>query len=117
MHFRIAVRVDLVWDRYFDDSLKGTTRLRPGKGERRRVVPKRAIPPNWKINFLLKATFKFLSEALYKLFCSRGEAVCYYELKLTPLHDCSTLSPCSLVEAIAACCCMHTMQHTMVSTR
>ena len=62
--------MDLVWDRYFDDSLKGTTRMRHWKGECRCVVPKGAISPNWQ-NFLRAESnktelFKFQSEALHK---------------------------------------------------
>ena len=37
-------RVDLVWDTYKDDSLKGTARAKCGKGVRRRVVGKADIP-------------------------------------------------------------------------
>ena len=33
-----VARVDLVWDTYKDDSLKGTTRTKRGKGVRRRLV-------------------------------------------------------------------------------
>ena len=35
--FENASRVDLVWDRYLNDTLKGTTRAKRGKGVRRRV--------------------------------------------------------------------------------
>ncbi len=43
-----TTRVDIVWDVYQTDSLKGTTRQKRGKGVRRRVVPSAAIPKNWK---------------------------------------------------------------------
>ena len=44
-------RVDLVWDTYKDDSLKGTARAKRGKGVRRHVVGKAALTGNWQ-NFL-----------------------------------------------------------------
>ena len=44
---RSVSRVDLVWDIYKDDSLKGTTRAKRGKGVRRRVGGKAAVPGNW----------------------------------------------------------------------
>ena len=44
-------RLDLVWDRYIADSLKGSARSKRGKGVRRRVVGAAAIPGNWQ-NFL-----------------------------------------------------------------
>ena len=43
-----TTRVDIVWDVYQTDSLKGTTRQKRGKGVRRRVVPSAATPKNWK---------------------------------------------------------------------
>ena len=46
--FQNASRVDLVWDRYLEDTLKGTTRAKRGKGVRRRVVAGALIPGNWK---------------------------------------------------------------------
>ncbi len=42
-----AVRLDLVWDQYFERSLKGSIRAERGKGVRRRVLPSVAFPPNW----------------------------------------------------------------------
>ncbi|KAJ8392755.1 hypothetical protein AAFF_G00072390 [Aldrovandia affinis] len=44
-------RLDLVWDTYLADSLKGSTRAKRGQGVRRRVVAAAAIPGNWQ-NFL-----------------------------------------------------------------
>ena len=40
-------RLDLVWDTYVADSLKGSTRAKRGQGVRRRVVAAAAIPENW----------------------------------------------------------------------
>ena len=46
-----ANRIDITWDRYFTDSLKGTARAKRGKGIRRRVIDSTACPTNW-ANFL-----------------------------------------------------------------
>ena len=40
--------VDIVWDQYFNNSLKNTTRAKHGRGVRRKVSPQTAIPCNWK---------------------------------------------------------------------
>ena len=60
-----TTRVDIDWDVYQTDSLKGTTRQKRGKGVRGRVVPSAAIPKNGK-DFLRvddnkKELFSFLS--------------------------------------------------------
>ena len=47
-----TARIDLVWDVYLSNSLKGTTRLKRGKGTRRGVASSALIPKNWK-DFLL----------------------------------------------------------------
>ena len=41
--------MNLVWDTYKDDSLKGTARAMRGKGVRRHVVGKAALAGNWQI--------------------------------------------------------------------
>ncbi len=65
--FQNASCVDLVWDRYLEDTLKGTTRAKCGKGVRRRVVAGALIPGNWK-DFLRvdnkTELYKFLSHAV-----------------------------------------------------
>ena len=43
-----AVRLDIVWDTYKEDSLKKGAREKRGSGARRRVAPTVNIPPNWK---------------------------------------------------------------------
>jgi len=45
--FQQTTRLDLVWDRYLPDSLKGTTRAKRGKWVRRRVLSRASIPGNW----------------------------------------------------------------------
>lgn len=41
-------RVDLVWDRYYQSSLKKTTREKRGIGIRRKVTPTTKVPTKWK---------------------------------------------------------------------
>ena len=45
--FQNASRLDLVWDKYIDDSLKGTARANRGKGVRRQVMAGAVILGNW----------------------------------------------------------------------
>ena len=65
---RSVSRVDLVWDTYKDDPLKGTARAKRRKGVRRRVVGTAAVPGNW--HYFLRADsyktelFSFLSNVL-----------------------------------------------------
>ena len=73
-----TTRVDIVWDVYQTDSLKGTTRQKRGKGVRRIVVPSAAIPKNWK-DFLRvddnkTELFSFLSHQV-TLLETEGKAV------------------------------------------
>ena len=100
-------RLDLVWDCYIADSLKGSAISKRGKGVRRRVVGAAAIPGNWQ-NFLRVDTnktelFKFLSQVIFtwfdqddkQLVITDGEAV----LSKPPLLDLALLAPCSHEEA------------------
>ena len=96
-------RLDLVWDRYIADSLKGSARSKRGKGEGRRMVGAAAIPGNWQ-NLLRVDTnktelFKFLSQAIFTWFdqddkhlvITDGESV----LSKPLLLDLALLAPCS----------------------
>ena len=42
-------RIDVVWDVYIADSLKGAAREKRGKGIRRRVESRNSIPRNWQM--------------------------------------------------------------------
>ena len=101
-----ASHLDLVWDRYIKDSLKGTARAKCGKGVRRHVVAGTVIPGNWQdflhVDSNKTELFKFLSDALFKsynqekqLVITDGESV----LSKPPLCDLASLSPCSHEEA------------------
>jgi len=100
-------RVDVIWDVYLPDSLKGTTRQKRGKGVRRRVVPTTVIPKNWK-DFLRvdenkTELFSFLSEQVTRLptendkeiYATHGRVV----LCSTGQSDLTNLAPCSHEEA------------------
>ena len=54
-------RVDIVWDRYFEDSLKSCTRGQRGAGIRRKFTSNGILPGNW-------ATFLQCSENKAELF-------------------------------------------------
>jgi len=94
-------RVDVIWDEYKPDSLKGMTRQNRGKGSRRRVAPSTAIPKNWK-DFLRvdenkSELFTFLSRQIAstptddgkEVYATDGTAVlCSVEADLTKLAPC-----------------------------
>ena len=46
-HLQTSKRVDIVWDTYKDNSIKDSTRVKRGKGQRRKVTGEIKIPPNW----------------------------------------------------------------------
>ena len=92
---RSVSRVDLVWDIYKDDSLKGTARAKRGKGVRRRVRGKAALPGNWQnvLRFDSNKTelFSFFSKILLQAFC-KGDK----EVVLTVGNGCSAHSYCRM---------------------
>ncbi|KAI0213839.1 hypothetical protein LSAT2_001090, partial [Lamellibrachia satsuma] len=102
-----ASRLDLMWDIYIADSLKGRTRAKHEKGVRRHVVAAAAIHGNWqnflRVNSNKTELFRFISEALLKLFeqedkqlvITDGEAV----LSKSPLPDLAAVTPCRHEEA------------------
>ncbi|CAC5409047.1 unnamed protein product [Mytilus coruscus] len=61
-------RLDVVWDEYFSNSLKASTRCKRGKGVRRRVLPDSRVPGNWeeflRINDNKTELFTYLAEQL-----------------------------------------------------
>ena len=95
--------VNLVWDTYKDNSLKGKTRATRGKGVRRRVAGKAAVPGNWQ-NFLRADSnktelFSFLSKVLLQTFCNEDKDVFLTDgkemLNTHLLQNVHTLAPCS----------------------
>ena len=104
---RNASRLDLVWDIYLADSLKGSARAKRGKGVRRCVVAAAAIPGIWQ-NFLRVDSnktdlFRFLSDALVKSFDQDDKQLIITDrdtvLSKPALEDLASLSPCSHEEA------------------
>ena len=102
-----ASRLDLVWDRYIEESLKGTARAKRGKGIRRRVLAGGAIPGNWR-DFLRvdknkTELFNFLSRALLDAFNQEGKQLVFTNgesiLSKPELNDFDSLSPCNHEEA------------------
>jgi hypothetical protein len=100
-------RVDVVWDTYKNDSLKGTARAKRGKGIRRRVVGNAPMPGNWQ-NFLRDGRnktelFSFLSKVLLLAFREEDKEVVLTDgngvLSTHLLEDLNTLAPCSHEEA------------------
>ena len=99
--------LDLVWDRYLPDSLKGMARAKRGKGVRRRVVGGASIPGNWasflRVDENKTKLFSFLSGALLdsfqlaekQLVIRNRDAV----LSKPPLLDNTSLAPCTQEEA------------------
>jgi hypothetical protein len=101
---RNADRVDIVWDEYFQDSLKAKTRSKRGKGVRRRVEPCSAVPRKWneflRIDDNKKELFVFLANAAMSIDTDKlivttlnSEVLCNHQ------RDLSELSPCTHEEA------------------
>ena len=99
-------RVDVVWDVYLPDSLKGTTRQKIGNCFRRRVFPSTTIPKSWK-NFLCvddnkTKLFKFLAQHVTCLTVDKGKVLyatsAQNVLSLTCQAELSNLTPCSQEE-------------------
>ncbi len=100
-----AQRVDLVWDDYFDYSLKAGSRERRGRGQRRRVLSSAPLPTDWQAFLRLdenkKELFSFLSKEAGSLDTEGKElivtlkegVVCY------PARETYMLAPCSHEEA------------------
>ena len=81
-------RIDVVWDRYLDCSLKKATRASRGKGIRRRVLPDTVIPSNWQ-------TFLRCTDNKAELFLGREVASLDVE-DVFVSHDSATTSTTGL---------------------
>ena len=100
-------RVDMVWDVYLSDSLKGTTKQKRGKGVRRPVSSSTTIPKSWK-DFLRvdgnkTELFKFLAQHVTCLAVDEGKVLYATSaqdvLRSTCQAELSNLTPCSQEEA------------------
>jgi hypothetical protein len=71
-------RVDVIWDAYFHNILKASTRAKRGSGQRRRVSDEALIPGNWQSFLRLDENktelFEFLAEILGKT-CVPGKII------------------------------------------
>ena len=93
-------RVDIVWDIYRPDSLKGTTRERRGTGTRRRVHASTRIPGNWQ-SFLRNDDNK---QELFRFLATADEKEIYSTFEDEVLGSSnsvvsSVVNPCSHEEA------------------
>jgi hypothetical protein len=73
-------RIDIVWDKYIENSLKESTRQKRGSGVRRKVNPQTKIPDNW-YHFLREPKnktelFEFLNEKTVNHIYEEGKEVC-----------------------------------------
>ena len=98
-------RVDLVWDRYFDDSLKGRTRSNRGVGIRRKVTSNGILPKNW-ATFLRcsenkKELFPYLSRHVIDEATSTKQFVATHDENVLYNNniDASDMMPCTIEEA------------------
>ena len=99
-----ASRIDIVWDEYRPDSLKAETRVKRGKGVRRRVEASTPIPGNWQ-------EFLRTDENKVELFSFLANRVPYIETEkqvlstiqsnivCTQSKNVSRLTPCTHEEA------------------
>ena len=96
--------MDLVWDRYLEDTLKSTARAKRGRGIRRHVVSGTLIPGNWqdflRVDSNKTDLFQFLSHALIHSFKSTEKQLVITNgesILSKPLLD--SISPCMHEEA------------------
>ena len=98
-------RLDLIWDRNFEKSLKSGTRENRGKGVRKKVTLNGSLPSNWS-TFLRcsdnkRELFPFLSQHLIELFEQSKflEATDNGMVVSNQLVDLSTRMPCNIEES------------------
>ena len=98
-------RIDLVWDRYLENSLKQGTREARGTGTRRRVCDNAAISLNWKsflrLNDNKKELFQHLAASIQSLGISDVEVKSTADVDVTSasMIDKAGLAPCNHEEA------------------
>ena len=109
LQLKSASRVDIVWDEYFENSLKSQTRSKRGKGVRRRVEASANLPGNWQQFLRIDANktelFSFLANHIThlelptnkQLVTTLGSGVL-----CIPSRDIRHLAPCDHEEADTA---------------
>ena len=104
VQLRHADRVDIVWDKYIENSLKATTRRHRGTGVRRRVTPTNQLPRNWSSFFREDSNkhelFMFLAYFASSLEV-HGQVIITYgqDVRCTSPRETASLSPCTHEEA------------------
>ena len=101
-----AGRVDIVWDQYFSDTLKGKTRKKRGRGVCRRVQASSTIPGNWQEFFCIDENkielFAFLATIVTCMTSeSNKDVISTYNSDVLSSHprDLARLVPCTHKEA------------------
>ena len=97
-------RLDIVWDEYWPDSLKAETRVKRGKGVRRRVVASTTIPGNWKeflsVDENKVELFSFLATSTASIYSNKKViSTLHTDVLCNQPRDLSRLSPCTHEEA------------------
>ena len=104
-------RLDVIWDRYFPDSLKQSTREKRkhlGTAQRRRVLSGSPVPSNWDSFLRIDANkdelFHFLSESMETYNTGGKVLISTYDEKVMTtvqdtIMDIDSLQPCSHEEA------------------
>ena len=99
-------RLDIIWDRYIENSLKAQTRNKRGKGVRRRVQAHVRLPANWgeflKVDSNKTELFLYLAEQTTNLPCETNKCILSTSdiLVLSSSVDVmSHISPCTHEEA------------------
>ena len=102
-----ARRVDIIFDRYFQDSLKATARSLRGEGNRRKVKANTPVPGNWKAFLRCDANkaelFSFLADQCTTVSCPEGKQIMSTKGELVlcnpKRNSIDQISPCSHEEA------------------
>ena len=102
---RCVKRVDIVWDAYFENSLKATTRSLRGTGVRQCFAPNNPLPKSWKDFLVLTKTSKNCFSHIVSLFDSERKVIPSPGQQIISnyqLQETSSLAPCNQKEADAS---------------
>ena len=99
-----ANRVDIVWDRYYENSPKSQTRSKHGKGVRRRVEALSTLPGSWQQFLRIDANktelFAFLAKRIAaRVLTKKVVTTIGSEVLCIPPRSTSCLAPCDHEEA------------------
>ena len=99
-----ASRVDIVWDQYFENSLKYHARNNHGKGIKRRVDAATNLPDNWQFFLQIDANktelFSFLANHVTHVATNKQVVTTNgSDVLCTPAQNTSHLAPCDHEEA------------------